>query len=175
MLGLSFQGSAPRAGPWAWPCCPAEPWGGQDGGLHRHLSLQALPPHNLPTSHRFYQLLTSLAMCVGGSQAHRMIPHSPPPPVRAFGISRRGSTPLLRLQARSARDARCFHSTPCGDSLPGFHMTASSTESHSREKNVAVLCVWVLRGSRVGWGGGGERRCNCRANQSDPLEKALNF
>lgn len=154
---------------------PAEPRGGQDGGLHRLSSLQAFPPHDLPTSHRFYQLLTSLAGCVGGSQAHRMIPHSPPPPVGALRISRRGSTPLPRLQAWSARAARCFHSTPCGDSLPGFHVTASSMESHSREENVAVLCAGVFRGRGVGWGDGGERRCSRRANWSNPLEKALNF
>lgn len=102
-------------------------------------------------------------------------PLPPPPSISVFRISRRGSAAFLCLQACSARHARCLHRDPCGNSLPGFHMTASSPESHSREWKIALLCMWVLGGSRVGWGDGGERRCNHRVNQNNLLGRALNF
>lgn len=35
------------------------------------------PLKTLPTSHLFYQLLTRFAMCVGDSQAYKMIPRFP--------------------------------------------------------------------------------------------------
>ncbi|TRZ19033.1 hypothetical protein HGM15179_008062, partial [Zosterops borbonicus] len=50
------------------------------GKLRGRRNLHILPPRNLPTSHLFYQLVTRLAMCVGGSQALQddsPLPHLP--------------------------------------------------------------------------------------------------
>lgn len=64
-----------RAGPMAHP---AETWGDR---MLSHMGTEppGCSPSDLPTSHLFYQLLTRLAMCVGGSQAYKMIPCNPHP------------------------------------------------------------------------------------------------
>lgn len=56
----------------------AETWGDR---MLSHMGTEppSCFPSDLPTSHLVCQLLTSLAMCVGGSQAYKMIPRNPHP------------------------------------------------------------------------------------------------
>lgn len=80
-------------------------------------------------------------------------PLPPPPSISVFRISRRGSAAFPRLQACSARDTRfSFQRDLCGNSFPGFHMTASSLESHSREWKIALLCHVGVRREQSGMG-----------------------
>lgn len=139
LFRVSFQCTWISDGPSPWPSWLAEPWGRQDGELRGHASLQVLPPQNLPTSHLFLSAADKTChVCRWLPSLQDDSPLPPPPSMSAFRISRRGSAAFLRLQACSARDARCFQRAPCGNSLPGFHMTASSAESHSREWKIAV-------------------------------------
>lgn len=120
-------------------------------------------PHLPPL---FFQLLTRFAMCVGSYQAYKMIPCSPPTSIH------KQSQDLKEGEQCSSVFRGCFQRAPCGSSLPGFHMAASSLESHSREWKMAVLCHVGVRREQSGVG---RWRCSQGVNQNKPPAKALNF
>lgn len=116
-LHVCHQRGQARGHPGCW-----SPGRDRTGELRGHQSLHILPPRNLPTSHFFYQLLTRLAMCVGGSQAYKMIPRSPHLP------STRGA---LRISGRgecSVPPAAGLFCKACSDAFRELHVVTLSQD-----------------------------------------------